>query len=262
MALTPAATEAFFKTYYGPNNATVAIVGDINPKEVIALIEQTFGKIPAAPPIPELVTVEPPQRGERRVEIEFDAEPAVAIGYHKPTIGHPDDFVFDVIDAVLTEGVTSRLYGRLVREKRVAASVLSDTNYPGVRGPNLFVIAATPLAPHTAAEVEAAIYEELERLKTEPISAKEFERVLNGLDADLVRSLRSNSGLASQLAFYQTVAGGWRYVLAARDRIAAVTPADVQRVASQYLVKSNRTVGVLVKKPADKKIASAGEVVR
>ena len=115
LALTPAATEAFFKTYYGPNNATVAIVGDIQPKEVIALIEQTFGKIPAAPPIPALVTEEPPQRGERRVEIEFDAEPALAIGYHKPTIGHPDDFVFDVIDEVLTEGVTSRLYSTLLR---------------------------------------------------------------------------------------------------------------------------------------------------
>ena len=262
LALTPAATEAFFKTYYGPNNATVAIVGDIQPKEVIALIEQTFGKIPAAPPIPALVTEEPPQRGERRVEIEFDAEPALAIGYHKPTIGHPDDFVFDVIDEVLTEGVTSRLYSALVRDKRLAASVLSDTNYPGVRAPNLFVIAATPLAPHTTAEVESAIYEELERLKTEPISAKEFERVLNGLDADLVRSLRSNSGLASQLAFYQTVAGTWRYVLNARARIAAVTPADVQRVASQYLTKPNRTVGVLVKKAPDKKLAAVGEVAR
>jgi len=262
MALTPAATEAFFKTYYGPNNATVAIVGDIKPKEVIALIEQTFGKIPAAPPIPTLVTEEPPQRGERRVEIEFDAEPALAIGYHKPTIGHPDDFVFDVIDEVLTEGVTSRLYGTLVRDKRLAASVLSDTNYPGVRAPNLFVIAATPLAPHTTAEVEAAIYRELDRLKTEPISTKEFERVLNGLDADLVRSLRSNSGLASQLAFYQTVAGTWRYVLSARDRIAAVTPADVQRVASQYLTKSNRTVGILAKKAPDKKMAAVGEVTR
>ena len=262
MALTPAATEAFFKTYYGPNNATVAIVGDINPKDVIALIDQTFGKIPAAPPIPTLVTEEPPQRGERRVEIEFDAEPALAIGYHKPTIGHPDDFVFDVIDEVLTEGVTSRLYGTLVRDKRLAASVLSDTNYPGVRAPNLFVIAATPLAPHTTAEVEAAIYDELDRLKSEPISTKEFERVLNRLDADLVRSLRSNSGLASQLAFYQTVAGTWRYVLSARDRIAAVTPADVQRVASQYLTKANRTVGVLVKKAADKKMAAAGEVSR
>ncbi|MBA5870464.1 MAG: insulinase family protein [Nitrospira sp. CR2.1] len=262
MALTPAATEAFFKTYYGPNNATVAIVGDIKPKEVIALIEQTFGKIPAAPPIPTLVTEEPPQRGERRVEIEFDAEPALAIGYHKPTIGHPDDFVFDVIDEVLTEGVTSRLYGTLVRDKRLAASVLSDTNYPGVRAPNLFVIAATPLAPHTTAEVEAAIYRELDRLKTEPISTKEFERVLNGLDADLVRSLRSNGGLASQLAFYQTVAGTWRYVLSARDRIAAVTPADVQRVASQYLTKSNRTVGILAKKAPDKKMAAVGEVTR
>ncbi len=262
LSLTPAATEAFFKTYYGPNNATVAIVGDINPKEVIALIEATFGKIPPAPPIPPLVTEEPPQRGERRVEVEFDAEPAVAIGFHKPTIGHPDDFVFDVIDEVLTEGVTSRLYSKLVRDKRLAASVMSDTNYPGVRAPNMFVIAATPLAPHTTAEVEAAIYEELERLKTEPISPKEFERVLNGLDADLVRSLRSNSGLASQLSFYHTVAGSWRYVVEARDRIAAVTPADVQRVAAQYLTKSNRTVGVLVKKPSDKKVAAAGEVAR
>ena len=83
LSLTPAATEAFFKTYYGPNNATVAIVGDINPKEVIALIESTFGKIPAAPPILPLVTEEPPQRGERRVEVEFDAEPAVAMGIYR-----------------------------------------------------------------------------------------------------------------------------------------------------------------------------------
>ena len=262
LSLTPSATEAFFKTYYGPNNATVAIVGDINPKDVIALVEGTFGKIPPAPQIPPLVTEEPPQRGERRVEIEFDAEPALAIGYHKPSIGHPDDFVFDVIDEVLTEGVTSRLYSTLVREKHLAASVMSDTNYPGVRAPNLFVIAATPLAPHTTAEVEAAIYAELDRLKTEPISAKEFERILNRLDADLVRSLRSNSGLASQLAFYQTVAGNWRYVVNARDRIAAVTPADVQRVASQYLTKPNRTVGVLVKKAPDKTIAAVGKVLQ
>ncbi len=263
-SLTPAATEEFFNMYYGPGSATIAIVGDINPKEVIALIESTFGKIPAARPAPPVLTVEPPQRGERRVEVEFDAEPSLAIGYHKPGIGHPDDFVFDVIDAVLADGVTSRLYSRLVREKRLAASVASDTNYPGVRAPNLFIVTATPLAPHTAAEVEAAIYEELERLKTEPVSAKELEKVLNNLDADLLRSLRSNGGLASQLALYQTVAGDWRYVLKARDRIAAVTPADIQRVATQYLTKANRTVGVLVKKPSDRNVANAApsEVTR
>ena len=110
LSLTPAATDIFFKTHYGPNRATIALVGDINPKETIALIEQTFGKIPAASPAPPLVTVEPEQRGERRVEVEFDAEPAMVIGYHKPTIGHPDDFVFDVIDAVLSEDSTSRLH--------------------------------------------------------------------------------------------------------------------------------------------------------
>lgn len=261
-ALTPAATEEFFKTYYGPAGATVAIVGDIDPKEVIDLLQRTFGAIPPAPPPPRVVTVEPPQRGERRVEVEFDAEPTLLIGYHKPGIGHPDDFVFDVIDAVLSDGVTSRLYSRLVREKRLAVSVVTDTNYPGVRAPNLFVISATPLAPHTAAEVEAAIYEELERLKTEPVTPQELEKVLNNLDASLVRSLRSNGGLASQLAFYQTVAGDWRYVLDARDRIAKVTPEDIQRVVTQYLKKSNRTVATLVKMPAHRKVAAkaAGEV--
>ncbi len=257
LSLTPADTEAFFKSHYGPDNATIAIVGDINPKEVMALIEQTFGKIPAAPPQPQIVTVEPPQRGERRVEVEFDAEPSVAIGFHKPALGHSDDYVFDVIDAVLTEGLTSRLYANLVRDQRIAASVNSDSNYPGVRSPNLFVFSATPLAPHTTAEVEAAIYAELERLKTEPVSAKELEKVLNNLDADLVRALRSNGGLASQLALYQTVAEDWRYALKARDKIAAVTPADIQRVAAEYFTKTNRTVATLVKKAGEKKVATA-----
>ncbi|HKR79995.1 MAG TPA: pitrilysin family protein [Nitrospira sp.] len=257
LSLTPAATEAFFKTYYGPGRATIGIVGDIDPKEVVTLIENTFGKIPPAPPPPQIVTIEPPQRGERRVEVEFDAEPALAIGFHKPGLGHPDDYVFDVIDELLTDGPTSRLYTKLVRESRLAASVNSDANYPGVRAPNLFVLSGTPLAPHTAAEVEAAILAELERLKKEPVSTKELERIINNLDADMVRALRSNSGLASQLALYQTVAGDWRYVLKSRDKIAGVTPADIQRVATQYFTKSNRTVATLVKKSGSKPLTTA-----
>jgi len=262
LSLTPEATEAFFKTYYGPNNATIALVGDINPKEVIALIENTFGKIPAANATPEIVTVEPEQRGERRVEVEFDAEPIVAIGYHKPGLGHPDDEVFDVIDEILTDGLTSRLQTILVREKRLAGSVGSDANYPGVRAPNLFILTATPLAPHSTAEVEAAIYAELERLKTEPVPAKELQKIVNNIDADLVRALRSNSGLASQLTLYQTVAGDWRYILKSRDRIAEVTPADIQRVAKQYFTKSNRTVGTLVKYVREKSLTAGNEVAR
>ena len=123
---------------------------------------------------------------------------------------------------------------------------------------------ATPLAPHTTAEVEAAILAELERLKTEPVTSKELEKIVNNLDADLVRALRSNSGLASQLALYQTVAGDWRYILKARDKVAAVTAADIQRVATQYFRKSNRTVAILVKKVTEKQIATvpSSEVAR
>ncbi len=245
--LTPSDTRDFFHTYYGPANAVVAIVGDINAEEVFQLVERHFGSIPRNGAPPRVVTEEPLQRGERRLEVEFDAEPVLLIGYHKPGIGHPDDFVFDAIDSILSEGVTSRFYRNLVREKRVAASVGTSASYPGAQAANLFVISAVPLAPHTTKEVEAAIYEEIDKLKTEPVSKAELEKVLNNLDADLVRSLRSNSGLASQLAYFHTIAGDWRYILQARDRIAAVTPADIQRVARQYLVQSNRTVANLVK---------------
>ena len=248
-ALTPAETERFFRTYYGPANAAIAIVGDINPPEVIALIESTFGKIPAATAPPPVITTEPEQRGERRVEVEFDAEPILLIGYHKPAIGHPDDFAFDVIEAVLSEGVTSRLYHRIVREKRLATAIGADANFPGTVAPNLFVISAAPLAPHTTADVEAAVYGELERLKTEPVSADELEKVLNNLDAGLVRALRSNSGLAGQLAYFQTAAKDWRYLVKVRQRIAAVTPQDIQRVARTYFTKHNRTVATLVRAP-------------
>ena len=264
VSLTPAETEAFFKTYYGPNRATIALVGDINPKDVIDLIESTFGQIPAVPVPPPLVTREPEQLGERRVEVEFHAEPSMVIGYHKPALGDPDDGVFDVIAAVLTHGRTSRLHTTLVQEKQLAASVHSDANYPGVRAPNLFILTANPLVPHTVTEVETAIYEELERLKREPVSPKELEKVINNLDAALVRALRSNSGLASQLAFYQTVAGDWRYILKGRDKMAAVTAADIQRVAAQYFTKTNRTVGALVKRENDIIMAggSGSEVAR
>ncbi|MFO0775290.1 MAG: pitrilysin family protein [Nitrospiraceae bacterium] len=249
--LTPAITQQFFQAYYSPNNAVIAMVGDIKPAEVIALVERTFGSIPSAPVPPAVFTEEPPQRGERRVDVGFDAEPMLVIGFRKPGIGHPDDYVFDVIESVLTDGVTSRLHDKLIREQKVAVAVDADTGFPGSRTPTLFTIHAVPRAPHTAAEVEAAVYAELERLKTEPVTEQELDKVRNNLDAGLTRSLRSSSGLAGSLAYYQTVFGDWRYVITGRDRIAAVTAADVQRVAALYLTKQNRTVATLVRTPSD-----------
>ena len=131
--------------------------------------------------------------------------------------------------SILSEGRTSRLYTRLVKEQQLAVSVSTAVGEPGDRFPNLFVVSAVPRAPHTTAEVEVSIYAELERLKTERVGPKELRKVLTQLDAAMIRALQSNSGLASLLGYYQAVAGDWWYLLALRDRIAKVTAKEIGR---------------------------------
>jgi predicted Zn-dependent peptidase len=172
------------------------------------------------------------------------------IGYHKPDLHHPDEVVFDVIDSLLSRGRTSRFYKRIVQEKQLAVEVSTASGVPGVRFPNLFMIQGIPRAPHTTQEVETAIYEELERLGRESVDPRDLQKILNQLDADLVRSLQSNSGMASQLSYFEAVVGGWRYILEVRKAIGKVSPEDVMRVAKTYFTKENRTVATLIKKEA------------
>lgn len=239
--------EEFFRIHYAPNNSVMVIVGDINVGKTIKLIEKYFGDIPSQP-LPDEVTVrEPAQEGERRIEVEFDAEPQMMIGFHKPTIPHFDDYVLDMISAILSDGRTSRFYKNIV-EEGIAVSANSINGYPGARYDNLFVVSATPRSPHTTADVEEAIYTQLEKLKTEPVAEKEFKRILKQIDAGFIRALSSNAGMANQLAFYEGIAGDWRYILNWRKKMYEITPDDIMRVAQTYFKKSNRTVATLVKK--------------
>ena len=239
--------EEFFRIHYAPNNSVMVIVGDINVENTIKLIEKYFGDIPSQP-LPDEVTVrEPTQEGERRIEVEFDAEPQMMIGFHKPTIPHFDDYVLDMISAILSDGRTSRFYKNIVEES-IAVSANSINGYPGARYDNLFVVSATPRSPNTTADVEEAIYAQLEKLKTEPVAEKEFKRILKQIDASFIRALSSNAGMANQLAFYEGIAGDWRYILNWRKKMYEITPDDIMRVAQTYFKKSNRTVATLVKK--------------
>jgi predicted Zn-dependent peptidase len=161
--------------------------------------------------------------------------------------------VFDVIDILLSAGRTSRLYKTLVEEKKIAVSAGTSNGFPGVRYANLFAIFATPRSPHTTAEVEREIYEQLELLKTEAITPYELTKVKNRLEADFIRSLASNAGLAAKLSYYQTVAGDWRYIEEHSKQISKITADDVKRVAEQFFVDANRTVATLVKKEENSK---------
>lgn len=241
--------ESFLKRYYAPNNAIVAVVGDIRPADTIALVERYFGDIPPGTPVPEVAAQEEQQQGERRVEVLGDAEPELIIGFHKTALGAPDDEVFDLVASVLGQGRTSRLYRSLVLEKQLATQV-SVFDAPGNRYPNLFVLYASPRAPHTAAEVEQALLAELEWLKKEPVSQQELQQVLNQLEFEEARRMGTNGGLARNLTEYEAIAGSWRYLTTYRAKLTKITPADIQRVARQYFTRENRIVGTLVtKKP-------------
>ena len=244
--LTRTKAENFLRKYYAPNNAIIALVGDIDPKKTVALVEKYFGGIPPGTPVPPVPVEEPQQAGEKRTEVIGDAEAELMIGFHKPTLPAPDDYVFDVIDMLLTDGRTSRLYKKLVLEKKLATSV-SSFGGPGSRYANLFIVNASPRAPHTVPEVEEAIYQELERLKTEPMTEKELQQILNHLEFEESRQMASNGGLARNLTEYEAIAGTWRYLIEHRQKVATITAADVMRVARQYFTRENRTVGFITK---------------
>lgn len=242
--LTLTETRDFFHNYYAPVNTVIALVGDIEFAEAVRVVEKYFAKIPPGTPVPPVPAIEPPQVGARRVTIAFDAEPQLAIAYHKPTLPQKEDYVFDAIDLILAAGRTSRLYQSLVVEQQLAASV-GTSGGPGARFPNLFIISAVPRYPHTVEEVEAAIYRELDRLAREPVPAEDLEKVRNRLRTDRLRYLRENDGLARMLTYYETVAADWRYLVTYDEAIAAVTAEDVMQVAGRYFRPENRTVAVL-----------------
>ncbi len=237
----------FFKKYYAPSNMVGCIVGDIDIEKTKKLLAKTFGLIPkrAAPPI--VRTQEPPQDGERRIVVRHHSYPQVLIGFHKPTAPHPDDDVFDMIEALLTYGPSSRLYKALVK-KRLAKNVWASS-LPGARFPNLFTISAKPLTPHTTKEIEKVIYAELERLKKQPVPQEELQKILNQSEINFLKTLRTNEGLASQLSYFQAIVGDWRYATRYAQRLAKVTPQAIMRVARRYFTSKNRTVATLVRTP-------------
>ena len=238
--------EAYFRRYYGPRNAVVAVVGDVDADQILAWADEYFSDLPAGQ-IPEpVVSVEPAQTGERRVEVAFDAGPQVRIGWPVVETAHPDAPALTVLSWLLTGGPTSRLHRHLVTQDRVATAIYSSMG-PGIQFPAIFTIDATPRFPNTTDDVEAAVYAELDSLRRTPPSERELQRIRNQLEAGEIRQLTSNRGLALQLAGSASAFGDWRTTFGFTDRLAAVDPEDVRRVARRFFTRQHRTVATLVR---------------
>jgi predicted Zn-dependent peptidase len=228
--------------YYAPNNATACIVGDVDVEEVKKMAKKYFGPIKAQEPPSPIETREPEQRGERRVVVEHEANPALMMGWHKPIYPDPDAIVFDVITSVLSGGRTTRLYKSIYEEQQLTARPPAAYTGPGERYDNLMIISAQPKHPHTLEEVEKAIIAEVERLKKEPVEDRELQRIKNQIDANQVRQLGSNLGIAFTILMGEIFMGDYKAMFRYIDMIKEVTPEDVMRVADRYLIEQNRTV--------------------
>ena len=241
---------AFFKTYYAPNNAVVAIVGDVDTKGTIAKVRRYFGSIPSQPPPPPVDTTEPPQREERRATIDdrLARLSRLDMAYKIPPSASPDYHAIEVLGSVLSAGRSSRLFESIVRQKQLATTITAGSGE--TRGPGLFTITATAAPGRTLPEVEAAIDAEIERVKSGPIADWEMEKARTGARRAFVASMGSSLQRAVRLSQDALFYDDPERINTQVDLIARVTAGDVQRVAREYLVKTGRTVILTMPKSA------------
>lgn len=238
----------YYRTYYHPNNATLVLVGDFDPKNAMRLIRKHFGPIKAGPKPPAVRTIEPPQNGERRTELIKEVEtPAVMAAFKIPAVGHPDLYPILVAANLLSRGESSRLYRSMVDEAQIAQSVEAWAGEQ--KDPGLFYMAALPTPGHTTAELETAMYRQLDRLKTEPVSDQELAKAKKQIESDFLMGQQRASTLGYQLGVYETLKDH-RLFLTYVDHIRKVTAKDIQRVAKTYFNQANRSVVTLVPKEA------------
>jgi zinc protease len=238
--VTPADCQKFYDAYYQPNNATLVVVGDVEEADVRKLVEEHFGPVPRGPEPPRAHVDEPPQTEARRDVMTMEVQLPVAVaGYHVPREGDPDAPALEVLAAVLSGGESSRLHQRLVRKEKVAVAAggVAET----MEDAGLFITYAAYLPVHDAAQVKKAIYDEIARVREQPVSAVELEKAKNELAAGFIFGLQTVDGIATQLGHDRYVQGDWREFTKGAARYMAVTAADVTRVAKKYLVDANLT---------------------
>ena len=239
----------FFRIYYAPNNAVMALVGDFKEAEALTKIKKYFEAIPAQPKPPAVDAVEPPQTAERR----FTHDDPLAqltmlmIGYKTPLGNTTDAYALSVLGSVLGSGQSSRLYQKMVKEKQLVLNINSGAS--SRRGPGSFSIQAMVAPGKKSEEVEAAIYEEITRVQQEGIADGELEKARTNQRRGSIQSRQSSMGLAMSLAGNAVMYNDPHLTNTQLSKMMAVTKEDVQRVAKTYLQATNRTVGIAVPKP-------------
>ncbi|MEO8595274.1 MAG: pitrilysin family protein [Candidatus Solibacter sp.] len=242
--------KEFFKRYYAPNNAVIAIVGDFKTDEALAKVKKYFEEIPSQPAPPRPDVSQPAQKAERRKTLEdgFAQLPRLDIIFRIPDGQNPDYFAMRVLCQVLSGGQSSRLVQKLVRDQEVAASASASADQR--RGPGIAQIAVLVRPGKDLAAIEKTVYEELEKLKTTPVEDWELEKVRTANKRSQIQGAQGTLNRAANFAETTTNYGDPNLVNIEYQKIAAVTKEDIQRVAKKYLTQENRSVIITLPKKA------------
>ena len=236
--------KAFYGTYYAPNNCTMVIVGDVEADSVIALARKYFESIPAQTPPKPVRTTEPEQHGERRVAIDAEAQtPLVQIAYHGISGSDARRPALDLLTRILTDGDASRLHRVLVEEQKLAIS--ADSYFTAGFDPGLVWFFLSLPADGDAKQAEDAFTQQLDRLMKEGVTKEELSRARSQALADFWRGMATIDGKAQALGTFAVLQGGYEKLFNEPRALEAVTVQDIQKVATDLLLQTNRTVGVL-----------------
>jgi zinc protease len=242
----------FFQTYYVPNNATAVLVGDFDPKEALALVTQYLGRVPKSEkPVPRDIPKEPAQTKEKRVTLTDEWPlPAVVVAHHITFDGNVDSYPLHVASKILSDGQSSRIYRQLVYEKRIALAAFGGGNI--IEDPNLFFAVAIVQPGHTTEEAATALIAELDRLRTEPVTAAELQQAKNQFARDYILQRESNQSKAEQLGHAVVIHNDIKTADGEFEIFQNLTVADVQRAARTYFTPENRTVITILPKGTSK----------
>ena len=245
----------WYQTWYAPNNAALVVVGDVDPAQVLKLAQHYFGAIKPAVLPSRKPQQEPEQRGIRRVEVKAPAKlPYLAMGYQAPTLHDPNQdwepYALAVLGGVLDGNASARLNQALVRQKQIATSV--GAGYDMIaRGPSMFVLDGAPAEGKSVAELEAALREQIDKIKQDGVTEDELQRVKAQVIASRVYQRDSMFYQAMLLGELETAGLPLDTHEIGLEKLKAVTAAQVQEVARKYLVDDHLTVAVLDPQPLD-----------
>jgi len=236
--------EKYFHTYYAPNNCVMVIAGDVKVQEIKELAEKYFEPIPQGPSPRKIHTVEPEQLGEKRVFVKREVpNPYVMLSYHVPQTGAEEYYALDLLNSILSQGRSSRLYSSILDKKQLAIDI--GTAYWEAFDPTLFHFYGICNDNVTATQLEEAILTEIDSIINNGISENELQKVKNQKLMDFYKTTETINGMANTIGTYDLFFGDYKKLFTAPDEYNKVTTEDIQNVTAKYFTSYNRTVGVL-----------------